>query len=267
MNLDDLKVCDFALTHSGVFHADDCFSAAFLQIINPNILIKRVNKLPDNFNGLVFDIGNGKFDHHNTIKDIRSNGILYASFGKLWKEFAPSLYGDFVYRKVDDMLIQDIDNNDNTGSYSSLALAISLFNPITKGSTGNKEFMDAVWFCKKILMQAIKRAKKYESDMKKIKKIYDNSDNKKIVVLNEYIHFQDYLPNTQALYVIFPSKRGGFIAQGVPVDAKTNELKRPFPKEWVDKLPSYLTFCHQSRFLISADSLENIIYACKEALK
>ena len=36
-----------AFTHSGKFHADDVFSTALLQIINPNITVTRVFSVPE----------------------------------------------------------------------------------------------------------------------------------------------------------------------------------------------------------------------------
>lgn len=46
-----------AFTHSGKFHADDVFSAALLLYLNPEITITRGNQVPENYEGLVFDIG------------------------------------------------------------------------------------------------------------------------------------------------------------------------------------------------------------------
>lgn len=53
-----------AFTHGGKFHADDVFSSALLLYINPEISITRGNSVPDDFTGIVFDIGRGEFDHH-----------------------------------------------------------------------------------------------------------------------------------------------------------------------------------------------------------
>lgn len=53
-----------AFTHSGKFHADDVFSYALLLYLNPAITITRGNKVPKDFDGIVFDIGRGKYDHH-----------------------------------------------------------------------------------------------------------------------------------------------------------------------------------------------------------
>ena len=46
-----------AFTHGGKFHADDVFSSALLLYINPEISITRGNSVPDDFTGIVFDIG------------------------------------------------------------------------------------------------------------------------------------------------------------------------------------------------------------------
>lgn len=58
-----------AFTHGGKFHADDVFSAALLLYLNPEIQISRGNQVPEDFDGIVFDIGRGAYDHHQ--KDSR----------------------------------------------------------------------------------------------------------------------------------------------------------------------------------------------------
>ena len=85
ISIEQIEKLDCAFTHGGVFHSDDVFSAALLKIINPDIKIIRGFKVPDNFAGLVFDIGGGAYDHHQMDNEIRENGIPYASFGKLWR--------------------------------------------------------------------------------------------------------------------------------------------------------------------------------------
>lgn len=58
------KIPNEAITHNGRFHADDVFSAALLKILNPQINIERKNAVPEGYSGLVFDLGDGEFDHH-----------------------------------------------------------------------------------------------------------------------------------------------------------------------------------------------------------
>ena len=55
-----------AITHAGVFHADDVFACAFLFLINSDLVVERLFKVPENIseNTVVFDIGGGRYDHH-----------------------------------------------------------------------------------------------------------------------------------------------------------------------------------------------------------
>ena len=80
-----------AFTHSGKFHADDVFSAALLLYLNPEIMITRGNRVPEDFDGIVFDIGRGQYDHHQKDSRIRENGIPYAAFGLLWEELGADI--------------------------------------------------------------------------------------------------------------------------------------------------------------------------------
>lgn len=266
MEIERVKNMKVALTHAGKFHADDVFGAAFLKIINPDIKIIRSNIVPYDFEGLAFDIGMGKFDHHMADNEVRGNGIPYAAFGKLWREFAPSLYGNYVYESIDRKLIQDLDLADNTGSYNALAIAIDAFNPEDVKNSDN-EFFEAMEFARKILINMVDKQKRHEMDLVKVKKYYEEAEDKRIVVLDEPLFYKDYLPFTEAIYVVYPSNRGGFAAQGVTINPDTNELKKDFPKEWVKNLPPYLRFCHTSRFLVASNSFEEIMHAVKEALK
>ena len=113
-----------AFTHSGKFHADDVFSSALLLYLNPEITITRGNRVPDDFDGIVFDIGRGKYDHHQKDSRIRENGIPYAAFGLLWEELGPEILGEELAQKFDEAFVQPLDNNDNTGEKNELAILI-----------------------------------------------------------------------------------------------------------------------------------------------
>ena len=263
MEIDRINV---ALTHAGKFHADDVFASAFLRILNSKIKIVRSNTIPEDFDGLVFDIGMGKFDHHMHDNELRKNGKPYASFGKLWREFAPSIYGNYIYESIDKRFIEDLDLADNTGSYNALAQAIDVFN--SEDVTRNdEEFFEVMEFAKKVLEKMILKYQRCEKDLEKVKKCYEEASDKRIVVLDEPLYYKDYLPQTDAIYVVYPSNRGGFAAQGVTKTPYTNELKKDFPEKWVSNLPPYLRFCHTSRFLIAANTLEEVMHAVREALK
>ena len=73
-----MKIPANGFTHAGKFHADDVFATALLQIIRPDIRITRGFVVPDDFDGIVYDIGFGMFDHHQEPREYRANGIPYA---------------------------------------------------------------------------------------------------------------------------------------------------------------------------------------------
>ena len=264
MELEELKKCKYGLTHGGIFHADDVFATAFIKLINPQIKIIRSNIVPNDFDGIVYDIGSGEFDHHDN-NEMRENGIPYAAFGKLWCKFSKDLYGEYIYKKIDKSFIEFLDLSDNTGKPDTLCLAISVFNPSDEDNDAS--FYEAVNIAQMILIKLIKKEQRYLEEEKLVKEIYDKSLNKEIIVLDKYLHFKDTLPKTNAIYVIYPSNRDGYVAQGVTINSDTIELKKPFPQEWTEELPNYLTFCHNSRFLIAGESLDDVMYACNEALK
>lgn len=111
-----------AFTHSGKFHADDVFSSALLLYLNPEITITRGSRVPEDFDGIVFDIGRGRYDHHQKDSRVRENGIAYAAFGLLWEELGAEILGEELADKFDESFVQPLDNNDNTGEKNELGV-------------------------------------------------------------------------------------------------------------------------------------------------
>lgn len=97
-----------------------CFSAALLLYLNPEITITRGNQVPENYEGLVFDIGRGQYDHHQKDSRIRDNGVPYAAFGLLWEKLGPEILGEELALKFDESFVQPLDINDNTGEKMNL---------------------------------------------------------------------------------------------------------------------------------------------------
>ena len=119
-----------AFTHSGKFHADDVFSSALLLYLNPQITITRGNRVPEEYDGIVFDIGRGQYDHHQRDSRVRENGVPYAAFGLLWEELGSGILGETLAQRFDEEFVQPLDNNDNTGEKNELASLIGNFNPV-----------------------------------------------------------------------------------------------------------------------------------------
>ena len=204
-----------AFTHGGKFHADDVFSSALLLYINPEISITRGNSVPDDFTGIVFDIGRGEFDHHQKDSRIRENGVPYAAFGLLWEAVGADILGEELAVKFDESFVQPLDNNDNTGEKNELATLIGNFNPSWDYEGGSDEaFFQAVSVAGMILENKFKRYRGNERADKRVEEVLAKHDPaSRILVLPEFIPCQKALSETDIAFVIFPSNRGGFCIQ------------------------------------------------------
>ena len=225
--------------------------------------------------GIVYDIGFGMFDHHQEPRETRPNGIPYAAFGLLWRVLGPGLVGERQARLIDENFIQPLDLNDNTGEQNSLCDAIGFFNPVWD----SKEDQDACFFkavavAKQILENQIESANAVNRADEKVQQAYKNSRDG-IVVLPCYLPWKNGLYKTDALFVIYPSQRGGWSAQCV-TDHKTKKPKLPFPQSWAGQPQEVIeqksgiegiSFCHASRFLITAKDKETALAACRQVLK
>ena len=138
-----MKIPANGFTHAGKFHADDVFATALLQILRPDIKITRGFTVPDDFDGIVYDIGFGMFDHHQEPREYRANGVPYAAFGLLWRVLGPGLVGERQARLIDENFIQPLDLNDNTGEQNSLCDAIGFFNPVWDSKEDGQLFFQA----------------------------------------------------------------------------------------------------------------------------
>ena len=95
-----MKIPAKGFTHGGKFHADDVFSTALLQIVRPDIQVTRGFVVPDDFDGIVYDVGGGMFDHHQEPRETRPNGVPYAAFGLLWQVLGAQLVGEQLQSAV-----------------------------------------------------------------------------------------------------------------------------------------------------------------------
>lgn len=144
------------ITHPATFHADDVLSTCLLKIINPDIKIDRTNIIPDKFDGVIYDIGMGEYDHHQENSKRRDNGIKYAAFGLLWKDIY-SLFMDEEHAYVfDAAFISEIDRCDNGPDTNLLTSSIDFFNPTWNSEEDETEqFNKAVEICKPMLESLI----------------------------------------------------------------------------------------------------------------
>lgn len=265
-----------AMTHGGKFHADDVFSSALLRIVFPGIEITRGYVVPSDFDGIVFDIGGGAFDHHQSDAPVRENGVPYAAFGLLWREFGPSLLGEEAAQHFDEVFIQPIDMDDNTGCGCQISAVIAAFNPgWDSDDSFDNRFEKAIGIAEEILRQQLEAVLSRQRAAGYVQNAYDNAEDKRIICLPRFAPWKDILVPTEAVFVIFPSLRGGFNVQVVPA-AETGEAKCLFPAAWagepswdlprISGVPS-MSFCHNGRFLITVSKLEDAYLACQIAMR
>lgn len=117
------------LTHPATFHADDVLSTCLLKMIDPKFKVVRSNVIPNDFHGLVYDVGLGEYDHHQSDAKVRETGIKYASFGLLWRDLSYIFMRRENASVFDDAFVSEIDRCDNGSDTNLLSSSISLFNP------------------------------------------------------------------------------------------------------------------------------------------
>lgn len=266
------KVPCEAMTHAGRFHADDVFSAALLKIVNPEINIVRSNFIPEGYEGLVFDLRGGEFDHHSDKITARSNGVLYASFGLLWKEYGPMLVGEKAANVFDETFVQPLDIQDNMGGNNQLARAITQANPKwDSNDDADISFNKAVEMAKFILQNEIDGMHSAERGRKLVQDALEKMKNQ-TVILPVGIPWKSVLVPSEALFVVYPSARGGYNAQAIPISLGEQRCKCLFPEMWSDKSSEEIknvsgidgiTFCHPARYLLNADTEIAAVEACK----
>lgn len=260
------SVADKAFTHSGVFHADDVFSTALLRLLNPKIEVERGICVPESYDGIVFDIGGGQFDHHQRDNEVRENGVPYAAFGKLWRKFGKELVTEKYVKEFDEKFVQKLDLADNSDETDSISMVICSFRPLwNENKSMDTCFWEAVSFAEGVLWRQIRecRSKQYAEEVI-LKKAAAAKNG--ILILDRYIPYERLLADTDINFVIFPSLRGGYEINNV--EAKDGGKKVNFPSEWLGSKEESigLVFCHKGNFTAAADTLEHAVRIAEIAM-
>ena len=275
------------ITHSGTMHADEVFATAFLDLYLGDVRVFRTNKVDGVSNDiLVYDIGRGKFDHHQLDALKRENGITYSSIGLLWKEYGRDFlkkYGysniEEVFNGVDKDLIEGIDADDNgffpkiDANYKvkTISNIIKIFNPsFDSGENETEQFIKAVNLAKMIFEEEVIYINGKVISDKKVTEIINNSDiNKGYLYLDEYAPFEDAIFNhpegEKILFVAYPSNRGGYAIKTVGKNSNDRTSRKLFPEEWAGLQGTELeevsgivglNFCHTGRFIVNCSNFE-----------
>lgn len=287
-----------AVTHGGVFHADEVIATVILSKILDDVTVFRTFKVPEELadDVIVYDIGRGEFDHHQKGGNgSRENGVPYAACGLIWKKFGHEVVADtpnpeLVWNLIDRDLIQGIDAVDNgtmpAADYPAQAMSfsqvISGFNPNWDSSEDADEaFVKAVAFAEVVFDNMLATAVSKAKAQQIVEEAIEASE-EHIMVLDQFVPWQDFIfasENEKAgdvQFVVFPSNRGGYNWQCVPDAFGSTGQRKPVPTEWRGLNGSDLqevtgvetaVFCHQAGFIGSAKTLEDAIALAKLAVE
>lgn len=286
----DVKLAN-CITHAGIFHSDEVFATVILSKILPEITIARVTEVNFEINNkLIYDIGGGKFDHHQPGGNgQRENGVKYASCGLIWKEYGRQLLQKYnveeievVWNMLDRDLIQYIDANDNGQApkiiseyrFVHLSQIISSFNPNwDEEIDGDSKFIEVLNLAEIIFDKTLQDIISKVKAKSFIDEAIEKSENQ-IMVLDKFMPWKEFLLESKNKkadtinFVVFPSNRGGYNIYTVPKDISSFESRKNLPKEWAglrDKELQKVTgvetarFCHNACFICVADKKEDAI--------
>ncbi|HZE14567.1 MAG TPA: MYG1 family protein [Mycobacterium sp.] len=287
-------------THDGSFHADEVFAVAALGLLGEPVevirtrdreALERADVRVDV--GFRHDPSTGDFDHHQREFDlVRDNGVRYASFGLVWREFGARICdGDpEVADTVDAGLVQAVDAND-TGQQLTRPLIDSVHPMTVSGIIGGfnarwdeelaaaeegERFDAAVALARDILVRETASAASARRSTRLVREAIAAAADPRLVELPVNAPWKQVLvPEApEALFVIYP-KRQGFGLEAVPRELGSFENRRDLPASWggldgddlvsVSGVPDAL-FCHAKRFLVVARSRNGIKQLAELAL-
>lgn len=287
VNNEQLANC---ITHSGTMHADEVFATAFLEMYLGDIKVYRTNNVDFTMvedGTIIYDVGRGKFDHHQPDAVKRDNDITYCSFGLLWKEYGKDFLKKFdiefideVWNGIDKDLVEYIDADDN-GQFpkieapykvKTLPGIIKIFNPsFDSGEDESEQFILACNLAKTIFKEEILYINgKVIAEKELLEDLKDITD-EKYVILDKFLPYEETILNNEKynnlLFVAYPSNRGGYAIKVVPKSIEDKTARQNFPAEWaglekeeLEKVSGIegLTFCHTARFIVSCRDLNTV---------
>jgi len=286
-------------THSGGFHPDDIFAVATILLFTKEkkaeIVRTRDPKLIDSADyvvdvGGVYDPSKRKFDHHMPLgAGERQNGVPYASFGLVWKEFGENLCGSKkIAEEIDKLIVAQTDALDcGVGEKKpivdevyayDLSKMVMAMDPTwrEKKYDTDKAFLKLVSWAQKILKREIKVAKDTDKGQKIVEKAYKKASDKRIVVMEEALPYEFVLNKyPEPLLVVFPNSEGDWRAKAVRDDPRSFVDRVNFPESWAGLRSEELArvsgvsdaiFCHNKRFMSVAKTREGAIKLAKIAI-
>ena len=285
-------------THDGRFHADEVMATAILKEIFEIELVRTRDPEVLKELDIIYDVGDGEFDHHQVNKEFRERGTPYAASGLIWRNFGKdvvrandeSLSEDDingVVRYIDRNLIESIDASDNgiraamtiipTPNISSI---IANFNPPWNAEAENEDeyFNQAVKLADVVLGNALAQQISTVKAKAHIAAAFERRPRPELLVLDRSYPWARVLNSIdrekKILFVVFPREEEHLL-QTVRGGGSLGNRKS-LPEEWAGKRDEELNelvgiddaiFCHSGRFIAGAKSHESIMKMAEIAIE
>jgi uncharacterized UPF0160 family protein len=287
-------------THDGGLHADETFALGALRLLGEPLEIVRTRDAAVLAAcdvrvdvGMRHDPAAGDFDHHQAGgAGARANGVLYASFGLVWKEYGERLCGGDaeVAARIDEQLVQGVDANDTGQELSSPLIAgaapmtvsdvIYALNPVWDEDASPAElaarFDEAVGVAAGILEREIRTAAAQVRAATLVRTAIRRAEDPRLIELERGLPWQRELIASapEALFVIYP-RRDGWALHAVPRKLGAFENRLDLPAPWAGRSGADLVavtgvadavFCHAARFYAAAGTREGVTALARLAL-
>jgi uncharacterized UPF0160 family protein len=287
-------------THHGSFHADEVFALAALSLLGEPLEIARTRDADALAAadvrvdvGFASDPASGDFDHHQKGgAGERPNGVRYASFGLVWREYGPRLCGGDadVAARVDLSLVQGVDAND-TGQALVVPVVDGVRPMTVSGMIGGlnrrwdeeltpaeerARFDAALALAGPIIAREIASAAAAQRAVRIVEEAVGRARDPRLVELDRDVPWEEVVVTQapDALFVVYP-KRQGWGLEAVPRELGSFANRRDLPEAWAGLDGPELArltgvndalFAHAKRFLAVARSREGIEALAEQAL-
>ena len=281
-------------THSGEFHADEILATAVLtrelkRFAGSNhykydirVFRSRDINYLENTCDLVYDIGNGKYDHHSSDQVYYPNGIPMASCGKILNDVVSDAE---ILEGLRRKLFYAVEANDNGYQLPdfmdpSQLMFVGMFNQRWDedwdGRKQRIQFEQVLNIVESIYDRVYKSVESDVTGRLNLEKFSTPINEGAFLVLEKYCPYHDYARlHTELLAVVYP-KDHQWIIRMVPTFRKKFETRCVFPEKWlglmdtdlriISGIPS-IRFCHRSGFLVACNTMEGAIEVCNMILK
>ena len=262
-----VRGCCEAVTHPGVFHADDVLAAVLLRLVNPDIRFVRTRDTAAvAAAAIAFDVGEGIWDHHGSAAGTHSDGTPACAVSRLWEaELARVLLPtvaarDYFWKNV----IRPVAYQDNGQELPGVSHPLSwihFMNPTwNSDSNFDEAFEAAIDAATPIVVQLLNQARAAGEAEAVLRSL--PLDQRVVEIPSGLPGWVERLATerSKAQFVVFQGdEHTPYYAQCVPVNPESRFSKRtPFPEAWAGKRDAELTeasgilggvFCHIGRFI------------------